>query len=159
MKWILIVATLAVAAFSSCSRDVQEYQSTLPEFAELKVENLSRNSKMIYVGDQVRVTAVQSKKGTLLHRASYTWTLAPHKMTKKEQVVYDKESDNPSWTFTADSAANYTLLLSAEYGISGSGVKRPNAKLENPSGETLHYTVNPLTSLVSFSRSITVFHQ
>lgn len=157
MKWQAIAATLLLTMSSGCTREVDEYLSALPEFAELKVENLSRNTGVIYVGDQLRVTAVQSKKGTLLHKAVYTWTFEPSKANKKEEVVYDRSNGNPTWTFTADSAANCTLQLTAVYSISGSGVARPSAQLEKPHGGQIDYTVNPLNSRAVLKRPLTVF--
>lgn len=146
----------ALIATSACTRDESEYLSTLPTFSGFKVENLTHiNSKYFYKGDQIRVTAIQAQKGSRLYEATYTWSFAPSSSNSTKRVYYDKENADPSWTFTVDSLATSTLLLTAEYKVSGTGVAKP-ASVTTTDGSTANYLASTLASRITLQRAFTV---
>lgn len=146
----------ALLTVSACTQDKDEYLSTLPTFSGFKVENLTHtDSKYLYKGDQVRITALQSSKGNLLYKATYTWTFKPGNNSETKTIYYDSDNGDPSWTFTVDSLAVSKLFLTAEYYASGTGIKVPSS-VKTTDGSTANYSANSLYGRITLQRDFTV---
>lgn len=117
-------ATLALAAVS-CGDDDEKYRSESPKIARITVSPLDGHTS-IRAGERFVATAVQSKTGVRLYKASYVWTAtssgtgtASSKQNKSE-VVYDNDNGDATDTLVVTEAGKYTLTFSADYRPSGS---------------------------------------
>lgn len=106
----------------SCSEDSDnpKYTSLPPQFSHVETNNLDGDSTL-RVGERIIFTAVQSKKGKLLYKATYNWGNkkgdATHSFT--ENVIYDNNPANPTDTVVFAHPGTYTITLNAKYHISG----------------------------------------
>lgn len=108
------------AAFVTSCDDDNEYTSEIPEFSDVTFHVIETDHENLRVGDKIVATAVQSKKGRLLHGADMSWTSTPEAShSYKEGVVYDAQSENPTDTIVATTSGWHTLTFTAKYDVSG----------------------------------------
>jgi len=139
----LMVGT-ALFLTASCSEDWDDpkYQSRSPMFSALMLENLDETADGTFrTGAPIVATAVQSRTGSLLYKADYTWTSSAQDATHKfrNSVVYDYENGNPTDTVTFATPGTYTLTLKARYHVSGNA-EVLSGSLENPDGSRVSYS-------------------
>lgn len=119
----LLVSLSLLAVLTSCSEDSDnpKYQSRIPTFSDVTFEVIDADHSDIRVGDRVVATAVQSSKGKLLDRTTYTWTSSDENIAHKykQGAVYDADNVNPTDTFTVSSTGRIRLTMTAKYQVSG----------------------------------------
>lgn len=112
---LLVAAVFAV----SCSSDDDKYNSVSPKFSEITF-----TPSDIYPGELITATAVQYKKGKLINRSSYSWSISGTtedlNVSGNRSLFYDNDKSNPTCTFTAPSTpGTYTIEFNGEYNASG----------------------------------------
>lgn len=146
---ILLVGVLS----ASCSSD-DEYKSTPPRFSDVTFM-----PEEIHPGDRVTATAVQYRKGHLLDRTSYSWSISGTsedlEVSNNKTVLYDNDKSNPTCIFTAPSTpGEYTLILDAKYNVSGqSGTSASSAQIPDGSVE---YSSSPFNCFVVLRKDFKV---
>lgn len=153
---LLAVALLAFAStFSvSCSEDGDEYKSVSPKFS-----NVTFTPEEIFPGERITATAVQYKKGKLLDRTSYSWsvegTTEDLNIESNKNLFYDNDKSNPTCVFTAPSTpGQYTLVFNAKYNASGqSTTSTSTVSIE---GGTVDYTSGPFNCTVVIRKKFRV---
>ncbi len=120
-----VCAAALVFAAASCGDDDEKYRSEPPKIARITVSPHDGHTS-IRAGERFVATAVQSKTGVNLYKATYVWTAvssgtgtASSKQNKGE-VVYDNDSGDCTDTLVVTEAGKYTLTFSADYRPSGS---------------------------------------
>ena len=111
-----LMTTLVV--LTSCEEE--DYTSSPPLFSDVTF-----NDSILYAGDTLIATAVQSRQARLVDRTTYSWTLSQggetvdveHRYTPT--VVYSLTPQNPTDTLVIENPGNYVLTLEADYNISG----------------------------------------
>lgn len=112
-----------------CMSCEDDEASRLPVFSELKV-----TPDMAYPGSTVQIEAVQASRGHLIYKAVYSWTItvpgggANDEVRKRETVVYDSDSKNPTFTYEVPADApegGYSVNFQAEYHYSAGKVDAP----------------------------------
>lgn len=108
-----------VGTVTSCDDD-DDYTSEIPEFSDVTFHVIEADDENLRVGDKIVATAVQSKKGRLLHGADMSWTSTPEAShSYKAGVVYDAQNENPTDTIVATTSGWHTLTFTAKYDVSG----------------------------------------
>ena len=152
----ILMAFMVCIGFASCSNDDDNYTSKLPDFSDITF-----SSEVIHASQTVTATAVQHTKGTLLNSTSYAWKIIISGdsaiSASTPGVIYDNNSSNPSWTFTAPSISGkkYTLTFQGTYNISGkvdSGSR--TAEIENG---TASYQWTPIKGIVTINKTFYVY--
>ncbi len=118
----LLAVLCALVLFASCSEDTDnpKYQSQPPLISDLTVTVNGEQTSTIHVGDKFTVTAVQKQIGRLLYKSKYDWSNdSGFEWEGTTTAVYDKESQNPSATFTAKTAGNCKITFTGRYYAGG----------------------------------------
>lgn len=144
MKNIYFIV-IAAMAMIFCSCEEKDYSSFPPEWEGFRFERngVKIAPTSVRAGDNIKVTAVQRKKGRLINGTDYKWTLKVPVYEADGVTIADKDSvmtytfhtnydgldsGNPSWTFTVPSNAvcqydrKANIQFIAEYRFSGNGV-------------------------------------
>lgn len=122
MKTSFPLLLFFVLTLASCGDD--DYASEPPLLDDITVKSLSTGSDEIHAGEKLVATAVQRKRGKLLYKAKYQWSISDedesisHKY--KTAVVYDYEPQDPTDTLIINKAGTYTLKFYGHYDNSGS---------------------------------------
>lgn len=157
----LLVAAVLLVLPAACSEDEDKYNSTVPEFSDMQFHPLDKASgDVIYAGEPFVATAVQSNRGRLLDRTTYSWafndededTDVSHKYRK--EVVYDVQSVNPTDTIILGTPGNYRLRFNGEYRVSGTG-SGGGAIVSIPGGQITYY-LSTLTYRVTIEKNLKV---
>lgn len=145
--------------FISCSEKdgEEEYRSYPPEFTDVTFA-ASDGGDVLRAGDDIQATAVQGKKGRLLNKTEYAWSIEGVEDAFGDQVaktvVYDNESENPSATFSVLAAGRYKLVFTARYSISGQPQSRNG--VVNIENGTVNYATSTLYYDVTVEKTFTV---
>ena len=120
----VFLCTLALGLFAtSCddNADDPKYRSLPPTFADMEFKMLEDGSTDLKAGEKIVATGIQQKKGRLLFKAKYNWKAEPvdasHKFRK--EVIYDKESFNPTDTLIFEKPGVYHMTFKGQYYASG----------------------------------------
>ncbi len=111
--------TALALALAACGDD-KDYTSHPPLFSDMTF-----NGDILYAGDTLIATAVQSRTAQLVDRTTYSWELTQDGETVDvdhhyiDQVVYPYAPQNPTDTLVIETPGVYTLTLKADYNISG----------------------------------------
>ncbi len=105
-----------VCACSEHTND-SKYRSDCPRFS-----SFTFSADPVRAGEDVTLTAVQSKAGYLLDKTSYSWEVLPAEGVTCEPIqpeggIYDGK--NPECTLRFPNAGTYTVTLRADYKGSG----------------------------------------
>ncbi len=112
-----LMTTLVV--LTSCEEE-EDYTSSPPLFSDVTF-----NDSIVYAGDTLIATAIQSRQARLVDRTTYSWTLSQGGETVDVEhhytpiVVYTQSPQNPTDTLVIENPGNYVLTLEASYNISG----------------------------------------
>ena len=99
---LLAIPLFCAASFVTSCDDDDEYTSEIPEFSDVTFHVIEADDENLRVGDKIVATAVQSKKGRLLHGADMSWTSTPEAShSYKAGVVYDAQNENPTDTIVS----------------------------------------------------------
>ena len=94
---LLAIPLFCAASFVTSCDDDDEYMAEIPEFSDVTFHVIETDHENLRVGDKIVATAVQSKKGRLLHGADMSWTSTPEAShSYKAGVVYDAQNENPT---------------------------------------------------------------
>ena len=108
---------------TSCddNADDPKYRSLPPTFSDMEIKMLDDGNTVLKAGEKIVATGLQQKKGRLLYKAKYNWSALPvdasHKYRK--EVIYDKESFNPTDTLIFEKPGVYHLTFKGQYYTSG----------------------------------------
>lgn len=117
---LLAIPLFCAASFVTSCDDDDEYTSEIPEFSDVTFHVIETDHENLRVGDKIVATAVQSKKGRLLHGADMSWTSTPEAShSYKAGVVYDAQNENPTDTIVATTSGWHTLTFTVKYDVSG----------------------------------------
>ena len=150
-----VLALLLASVAVSCDDD--DYTSSLPTFSDITF-----SEETLYTNQEITATAVQSSKGRLLDRTTYSWTIsdddADATLNYNSGVVYDDNPSNPSCTFTTPSyAGTFTIQLYAKYNISGQSANAESYTSFDDGSAT--YSVSALTGSATVVKSFKVVAQ
>lgn len=153
---LLALVTVMMGAVVSCDDD-DDYNSTLPVFSDITF-----SEETLYTNQYVTATAVQYKKGKLLDRTTYSWSLsdedADATLVYNSGVTYDENNSDPVCTFTTPATAGtYTITLTASYNISGrAGNIEEDVDIEDGSAS---YSVSALKGYATVTKNFTVVNE
>lgn len=139
----LCILQLFLATSCSENTDDPEYRSQPPIFSGMQISALGEAPGNVFsTGTTLVATATQSRKGRLLYRAEYNWTCelvdVEHKNTA--QVVYDKDSSDPTDTLTISDPGTYKLTFSGRFHMSGSNYETLNGVTNTDNGTVTYST-------------------
>lgn len=147
---------LSLPAVISCSED--DYTAYSPEFSDMTFATLDGKTENFRVGDKIVATAVQSRIGKYLYKASYEWSSSPataeHK--PKKSAIYDNEPVNPTDTIVFTAPATYTLLFKGRYNISSSEFEPHNFTVRIPDGKITYSSPSWMYFDVTIEKKIVV---
>ena len=145
---LLLICIISATCFYSCSNDDDDVKSKLPTFSDMVF-----STDTMHVGQTIQAIAVQSSKGKLLDRTTYTWSLSDSTYYSNT-VIYDNNNENPSSYFIPKEAGKYTLKLVAKYNVSGQASNASGSQaIDNGS---IVYGMDPLSGIVTMTKTITV---
>jgi len=163
MKKSLPLILLLLFVWSACSEDTNDpkYRSDCPRFS-----SFTFSADPVRAGEDVTLTAVQSKAGHLLDKTTYSWEVQPAdgvtcEPSQPEGGVYDGK--NPECALRFPNAGTYTITFKGDYKGSGQvNYFEESATLED--GTTARYSANTNTGTgasrdylhATLTRSVTV---
>lgn len=149
---------LVAAVFTlSCSDDDDKYSSTSPKFSDITF-----TPSEIFPGERVTATAVQYKKGKLLDRTTYAWSISGTDedldIEAKTALFYDNDKSNPTCTFTAPSTpGTYTIVFKGEYNVSGQS--KTSGSSADIVGGTAEYSSGPFKCFATVTKKFRVVNR
>ena len=148
-----ICCFLWATVFTSCSEDKDEYLSRLPQFSDITFD-----TETLYSGQTVTARAVQSTTGKMLEKTDYSWVINDS-IKKSQTVVYDKQTDDPFFTFTIpENTQILSISFTAKYRPYGaSGCQIPDGT--SISGGSISYNGSALVGEATITKTVRVYTQ
>ncbi len=140
---LMIILCFLAYGFNSCSdnSNESEYQSIPPKFTNILLT--SQQEGIAEAGKEFTLTALQSKKGKLLYKAKYNWTIEPsdENIEKKftQEVIYDKNNADPTANFIIPNKGKYKITFTGLFYISGQPGNYNSTEVSN-NGCTITYS-------------------
>lgn len=150
------VSLFVLSGLFSCSED--DYTAFSPEFSDMTFATLDGETEEFHVGDKIVATAVQSRIGKYLYKATYEWKSTPEtaEHRPKKGAVYDNDPVNPTDTITFTAPATYTLTFKGRYNISSSEYETRNYSVRIPEGKITYSTPSWMYFDVMIEKKIVV---
>lgn len=155
---LLSVCLCGTASLLSSCNDDEDYTSEIPQFSDVTFHVLGSNNTELRVGDKIVATAVQSKKGHLLHGATMSWSSTPDAQHSfKAGVVYDAQNENPTDTIEVTAAGRYSLTFTSKYDVSGIyKIYNETVPFADGNGQVRYQTLSQLYYQVTITKNFTV---
>lgn len=158
-KLIKTGITLMLLLSALCSCKDEDYTAYSPEFSDIIFTTVEGNTEEFHVGDKIIATAVQSRIGKYLYKATYTWECNPNAGVSQKYpqgAIYDNEPFNPTDTLVFDRAFTYNLVFKARYHISSAEYEPHNFTVRIPNGKITYSSPSFMYFDVTIEKQIKV---
>lgn len=150
---------LLPALFAVCSCKENDYTAYSPEFSDITFITTEGKADDFRAGDKIVATAVQSRIGKYLYKATYTWTSNPSDGVSQQYpqgAIYDNEPFNPTDTLMFSTPGTYNLTFKARYNISSAEYEQHNFTVRIPDGKITYTTPSFMYFDVTIEKQIKI---